>query len=145
MNSEEFEKLCDELRAQYAVIAKKEHPDASEDEIEQMCDGAIMNELWDMFTDEKIEKEDLIKMAGQLGFEPTEEFMSKNGDVTVKSEATQTIPTEEGGDLKVGEEEIKEAQGYDDNNKMEKEEENENEDDERKKARKLFGFEDEEE
>lgn len=133
MDSEEFKKLCDELRAQYSAVAKKEHPKASEDEIADMCDAAIMNEIWQMFLDEKIEKEDLVKMAGQLGFEPTDEFTSKD-EVTVKGD-TQTIPNEGGPDLKVGSEEIKEAQGYNDNN----------EESERKEARKLFGFDDEEE
>lgn len=135
MNSEEFEKLCEELRAQYGAVAKKEHPEASEEEIADMCDAAIMNELWDMFLDKKIEKDDLVKMAGQLGFEPTEEF-EQGESVTVKGEDSEmTIPNEDGPDVKVSEEEIKEAQGYD---------EKEDEDSERKEARKLFGFDDEE-
>jgi len=154
MNSEEFEKLCDELRAQYSVIAKKEHPDATDEEIDDMCDAAIMSELWDMFKDDKISKEDLIKMAGQLGFEPTGDLAE--GPAKVGGGETQTIEGEDGKELELSKEAIEEAQGYDEDGKddgevkveektddeEEDDKEDEDEDKERKEARKLYGFED---
>jgi len=158
MDSEQFEKLYEEIKAQYAGVAKKEHPDASEEEIEKMADAAVMKELWDMFLDEKISKEDLIAMAGQIGYHPADKFLED-------AKQFETLPANDGGEdggegaLGFSKEQVEEAQGYDDDGEgeddyekddrdydyEEKEEDEGDEETERKEARKLFDLEDEEE
>lgn len=139
MNSEEFEMLCEQLRAQYLPLIKATKPELDEDEARDLADAAIVNELWKMFQDEKISKEELTKMAGQLGYEPSEDFgeAAKVGD---GDEGGVTVSNDEGKELDISKEQLEKAQGYSDDkdSSTSKEDKENDEEEERKEARKLF-------
>ena len=112
MDNEEFNKLCEELKAQ------------------GMNEEDILGTLLEMFKKGEIEVDDMEKLAGSLGYELTDEFLEENKPempLPLPEEPAEPAP-EEGEDLT--EEEVEDAQEVD----------KEDEEDDKEEARKLFNL-----
>ena len=115
MTNEEFEKLCDAMRAQGET------------------DEDILGAILQMFKDGKITVDEMGKLAGSLGYELTDEFLEKSQGLDRMPAKDSDIDEDKG---EVDEEEVKEAQEYepdedsDDDSEDEEEEEFEEEEDE---------------
>lgn len=127
MNYEEFKKLCEEFRAQ------------------GLKDEDILELVYQMFLNGDIDKEELSKLAGALGYEFTKEFDEFTSEKTSEGEAVD----EEGKPLGVSAEEIEKAKEVTEESEPEdfekkidvdEDEEDEDDEDEKEEAKKLYGL-----
>ena len=114
MTNEEFEKLCDAMRAQ------------------GMTDDDILGTILQMFKDGKISVDEMGKLAGSLGYELTDEFLEKSKGLDRMPTKDSDVDEDKG---EITEEEVKDAQEVDsddkdDNSDDEEEFEEEEEEDE---------------
>lgn len=115
MNNEEFMKLCEEFKAQ------------------GLDDKDILNVIYQMFKDEKIEKDEMVKMANSLGFELSEEFQEE-----AKGSGDEDLTPEEVEDAQEVESEDKEEESEKEDSDSEKEDSEDEEDE--KSWKKNFGL-----
>ena len=116
MDFEEFEKLTKMMKAQ------------------GLTDEDLLKTILKLYTDGKVDIEDMKKMAGALGYKLSEKFLAEqeaHADANAEGEKSPEDLTPE---------EVEDAQETDSNSEEDEEDEDseEDEEDEKKQARKLF-------
>ena len=130
MDNEEFNKLCDELRAQ------------------GMDDEDILGTVLEMFKKGEIDAEDMGKLAGTLGYELTDEFLAENAPLPPEAgaptedqvEAAQEAPENGQEQEQEPNEPAADEEGSPDSDEAKDEEGKDDDEAEKEEARKLFNL-----